>query len=346
MAFINTPDGTAAAGICDAPASEGGELHHLCSGAPCAACACGLSRCTNIPVGIGDCALPVPPHQTADIAVAGYIACAVGIADDGIDIARDGEIVIGNNEWLMVVACSAGPCFEGSGIRHGMRATPGAIESVKIDPQTYEPDISVIGNSHPTGICGSGMIDAISEMFLTGIIDQKGKFVLGKTGRIREGDEGLEFVFYKDEKYFKDVVLTEADIENILRAKAAVYAGVMTLLNEVGFTMDEVAKIYIAGGFGNCINIERAITLGMLPDISKDRFVFMGNTSITGAYLCLLSEELRKEAEEVASKMTYVELSVSRNFMDEYMSALFLPHTDMRQFPTVAGLIKDGKTYL
>lgn len=257
-----------------------------------------------------------------------------------MDIGTNGEIAVGNDEWLMTTACSAGPCFEGSGIRYGMRATSGAIESVKIDPQTYEPYISMIGNGHPIGICGSGMIDAISEMFLTGAIDQRGKFIAGKAGRIREGDEGQEFVLYRDEKHFKDIVLTEIDIENILRAKAAVYAGVTTLLNEVGFTMDTIAKIYIAGGFGNYINIEKAIILGMLPDIPKDKFVFMGNASITGAYLCLLSEELRKEAEEVASKMTYVELSVSRNFMDEYMSALFLPHTDMGQFPTVGRLMK------
>lgn len=257
-----------------------------------------------------------------------------------MDIGTNGEIVIGNNEWLMTAACSAGPCFEGSGIRCGMRATAGAIESVKIDPQTYEPVISVIGGGHPMGICGSGMIDAISEMFLAGIIDRKGKFVKDRTDRIRQGEDGAEFVFYKDEKHRNDIVLTGVDVENIIRAKAAVYAGVTTLLGEVGFTMDAVEKVYIAGGFGNCLDVERAIILGMLPDIPKERFVFMGNTSITGAYLCLLSEELRREAEDIASKMTYIELSVSRNFMDEYMSALFLPHTDMGQFPTVAAMIK------
>ncbi|MEW6739845.1 MAG: ASKHA domain-containing protein [Nitrospirota bacterium] len=257
-----------------------------------------------------------------------------------MDIGTNGEIAIGNNEWLMTAACSMGPCFEGSGIRCGMRATSGAVESVKIEPNTYEPQISVIGGGHPMGICGSGMIDAISEMFLTGVIDQKGKFVKGKTDRIREGEEGLEFVLYRDEAHHKDIVLTEVDVENIIRAKAALYAGIKTILSEVGFTMDVIEKVYIAGGFGNYINVERAVILGMLPDIPKERFVFMGNTSITGAYLCLLSEELRKEAEDIASKMTYIELSVYRSFMDEYMSALFLPHTDMSQFPTVADMIK------
>jgi len=257
-----------------------------------------------------------------------------------MDIGTNGEIAIGNNEWLMTAACSMGPCFEGSGVRCGMRATSGAVESVKIDPETYEPAINVIGGGHPMGICGSGMIDSISEMFLTGVIDQKGKFVKGKTDRIRQGEEGLEFVLYRDEAHNKDIVLTEVDVENIIRAKAALYAGITTLLTEVGFTMDAIEKVYIAGGFGNYINVERAIILGMLPDIPKERFVFMGNTSITGAYLCLLSEELRREAEDIASKMTYIELSVYRSFMDEYMSALFLPHTDMSQFPTVASRLK------
>lgn len=256
-----------------------------------------------------------------------------------MDIGTNGEIAIGNNEWIVTAACSAGPCFEGSGIRCGMRATTGAIEAVKIDPTTYEPFINVIGDVTPQGICGSGMIDAISEMFLTGIIDQKGKFVTGKTSRIRKGDEGLEYLFYRSDKQYKDIVLTEVDIENLLRAKAAVYAGVMTLLNEIGFTLDVIKKVYIAGGFGNYINVPKAIILGMLPDLPQERFVFMGNTSLTGAYLCLLSEDLRKEVEDIASMMTYIELSVSRRFMDEYMSALFLPHTDITQFPTVAAML-------
>ncbi len=255
-----------------------------------------------------------------------------------MDIGTNGEIAVGNNEWLMTAACSAGPCFEGSGIKHGMRATEGAIESVRIDPKTYEPELVVIGDAKPVGICGSGMIDAISEMFLTGVIDQKGKLVRQrKTDRIREGEDGFEFVFSREGK---DVALTEADIENIIRAKAAIYAGVALLLKEVGFGLDAVERVYIAGGFGNYLNVERAIILGMLPDLPRDKFSFLGNASVTGAYLCLLSESLRREAEEVASKMTYMELSASRGFMDEYLSALFLPHTDIGLFPTVAALMK------
>jgi len=256
-----------------------------------------------------------------------------------MDIGTNGEIAVGNNEWLMTAACSAGPCFEGSGIRHGMRATEGAIESVKIDPKTFEPTIEVIGNAAPAGICGSGMIDAISELFFSGIIDQRGKFMRDlKTDRIKIGDEGPEYILHHGE--LKDIVLTEVDIENVMRAKAAIYAGISIMLKEVGLSLDAVERIYIAGGFGNYLDIDKAIMIGMLPDLPKEKFSFIGNTSIAGAYLCLLSDKMRAEAEDIALKMTYIELSVSRGFMDEYMSALFLPHTNMELFPTVRDLYK------
>jgi uncharacterized 2Fe-2S/4Fe-4S cluster protein (DUF4445 family) len=257
-----------------------------------------------------------------------------------MDIGTNGEIVIGNNEWLVTAACSAGPCFEGSGIKHGMRATEGAIESLAIDPKTLEPTWTVIGNGAPTGICGSGMIDAVSEMLLTGIIDQKGKFVEGmKTNRIRDGIEGPEFLIHSIDG--SDIVLTQVDIENLLRAKAAMYAGVSLLLKELSLNLDVIEKVYIAGGFGNYIDVDKAIIMGMLPDMPKDKFSFIGNASITGAYLALLSKDLRREAGMIASKMTNIELSVSQGFMDEYLSALFLPHTDISQFPTVKKLLKN-----
>ncbi|MBN2653992.1 MAG: DUF4445 domain-containing protein [Nitrospirae bacterium] len=275
--------------------------------------------------------------------VSGVLACKMHKSDEialFMDIGTNGEIAIGNSEWMMTAACSAGPCFEGSGIKCGMRATEGAIESVKIDPLTLEPELGVVAGTHPIGICGSGMIDAISEMYLAGLIDQKGRFSSGSSSRIRKGENGPEYVFFHNESMHRYIALTEPDIENLLRAKAAIYAGVTTLLNEAGLTFDDVSRVYIAGGFGNYLNVDRAITLGMLPDLPRDKFVFMGNTSITGAYLSLLSEDLRAEAEDIASKMTYVELSVSRGFMDEYMSALFLPHTNIDLFPTVQSLMK------
>lgn len=286
------------------------------------------------------CTLPCVGSYVGGDIVAGVVASRMHTRTEislFMDIGTNGEIVIGNNEWLITAACSMGPCFEGSGIRHGMRATEGAIESVKIDGGTFEPTLGVVGGVMPAGICGSGMIDAISELFLSGVIDQKGKFVKDlKTDRIRVEDEGPEFVFHRGER--KDIVLTEVDIENVVRAKAALYAGISLLLGEVGLAIDAVERIYIAGGFGNYLDIHKAIMIGMLPDIPVDKFSFIGNASITGAYLCLLSERMRSEAEEVARKMTYMELSVSRGFMDEYMSALFLPHTNIDLFPTVKGI--------
>ncbi|MBI4825771.1 MAG: DUF4445 domain-containing protein [Nitrospirae bacterium] len=255
-----------------------------------------------------------------------------------MDIGTNGEIVLGNSELLVAAACSAGPCFEGSGMKHGMRATEGAIEDVKINRSTLEPEIEVIGESQPLGICGSGMIDAISEMFFTGIIDQRGKLQKDVSKRVRMGEDGLEFVIHYGKD--RDIVLTEPDIENILRAKAAIYAGISILLSEVGFTFDDIQKVYIAGGFGKFLDIEKAIILGMLPDMPREKFKFLGNTSVTGAYLCSLSRKLRKEGEKIAERMTYLELSVSRSFMDEYVSGLFIPHTNMDAFPSVKALMK------
>ncbi|RMG74585.1 MAG: DUF4445 domain-containing protein [Nitrospirae bacterium] len=182
------------------------------------------------------------------------------------------------------------------------------------------------------------MIDAITEMFLSGIIDQRGRFnPEARTDRIREGEDGPEYVVYRGQE--REIVLTQVDIENIVRAKAAIYAGVSMLLKEVGFPFEMIEQVYIAGGFGNYIDVEKAIVMGMLPDIPRERFKFMGNTSVAGAYLCLLSEDMRREAERVSSMMTYVELSVKGGYMDEFMSALFLPHTDMGQFPSVKEII-------
>jgi uncharacterized 2Fe-2S/4Fe-4S cluster protein (DUF4445 family) len=292
----------------------------------------------NTPVYAFPC---VASYVGGDI-VAGILAARIHKKEEisiFIDIGTNGEIVIGNSEWLMSAACSAGPCFEGSGIKHGMRATNGAIEDVKIDPETKEVAIEVIGaNAKPTGICGSGMIDAVAGMFLAGILDQKGKLQEGSSDRVRKGEDGLEFVIYSGEK--RDIVLTEPDIENLVRAKAAIYAGFTTLLNEVGFTFDDVQKVCIAGGFGKFLDIEKAITIGMLPEMPMEKFEYMGNTSVIGTYLCLLSRTMREEAEDISRKMTYLELSVSNSFMDEYMSGLFIPHTNMDAFPGVKALMK------
>lgn len=263
-----------------------------------------------------------------------------------IDIGTNGEIVFGNRDWLVTAACSAGPAFEGSGIKFGMRAMEGAIEEVEIDPRTFNVNYRVIGDSKPIGICGSGMIDTLAEMYLTGVIDQKGKIreEIGSK-RIRRGESGLEYVlaWRVESAVNKEIAITEVDLDNLIRAKAAIYAGFSTLVAHMGMTFGDIDRLYIAGGFGRYIDVERAITIGMLPDLPVDKFVFLGNTSIMGAYYGLLCDRLRHEAEDIAKKMTYIELSVSRNFMDEYMSALFLPHTDMNAFPTVQRELEERK---
>jgi uncharacterized 2Fe-2S/4Fe-4S cluster protein (DUF4445 family) len=255
-----------------------------------------------------------------------------------IDIGTNGEIVLGNKEWLVTAACSAGPAFEGSGIKFGMRAMEGAIEEVEIDRSTYEVNYRVIGEVKPIGICGSGMIDILAEMYLNNVIDQKGKIreEIGSR-RIRRGDSGLEYVIaWRIEGAInKEIVITEVDLDNLIRAKAAIYAGFGTLLRKMNMNFADLDKVFIAGGFGRYIDVERAITIGMLPDLPADTFHFLGNTSIMGAYYGLLCDRMLHEAEDIARKMTYIELSISRSFMDEYMSALFLPHTNINAFPTV-----------
>ncbi|MBF0456691.1 MAG: DUF4445 domain-containing protein [Nitrospirae bacterium] len=256
-----------------------------------------------------------------------------------MDIGTNAEVAIGNDEWIMTAACSAGPCFEGGGIRFGMRATQGAIESMAIDPITLTPSVSVIGGGVPAGICGSGMIDAIVEFYKHGIINQKGVFNPAKTPLIREGVDGLEFLIYKADNPQRDIVLTTVDMENLIRAKAAIFAGVSLLLREAGLTLDVLEKVYVAGGFGNSLNVEKAVMFGMIPDLPQEKYVFLGNTSIIGAYLALMSDELRKELETIASRMTYIELSVVGGYMDEYMSAMFIPHTDLSKFPSAVAVL-------
>jgi len=294
----------------------------------------------DTPVYIFPC---VASYVGGDI-VSGILAVGLHKSDSlsfFIDIGTNGEMVLGNREWLISASCSAGPCFEGSGIRHGMRAIEGAIEEVIIDRATFEPQLKVIGGVKPIGICGSGMIDVISELFLTGILNQKGVLQMDMSWRVREGDDGLEFLVYSDRE--RDIVITTSDIENIIRAKSAIYAGFKTLLKEVGFTFNDIDKIYIAGGFGKFLDVDKAITIGMLPDLPRERFEFVGNTSIKGAYLCSLSRKLRDEAEEIARKMTYIELSTSNSFMDEFVSGLFIPHTHIEDFPTISAAAREKR---
>lgn len=254
-----------------------------------------------------------------------------------IDIGTNGEMVLGGRDFLVGCACSAGPAFEGSGITCGMRATAGAIDGVTIDPDTLEARVHTVGGEKPLGICGSGLVDLLAKMWRAGIIDRAGNFQRLPSPRLRWGDEGPEYVlaWRRESGSGRDVVITEADVKNLLRSKAAVYAGIRSLLRSVDMELEAVEKVWIAGGFGNYLNIRAAVRIGLLPDLPPEKFVFLGNASVKGARLALLSGRAWQEAERVAQGITYLELSVGNTFMDEFVSALFLPHTDLRLFPSV-----------
>ncbi len=263
-----------------------------------------------------------------------------------IDIGTNGEIVVGNCDWMMTASCSAGPAFEGGGLKCGMRATSGAIERFHINPDTLEPMIVTINKTTSRGICGSGAISILAEFLETGVIDQNGKFnCTCKTKRIRKGSEGMEYVLvYKEETGSpEDIVITEADIDNIIRAKAAMFAGYQCLLEKAGLSFQNIERVIIAGAFGDFIDLEKAMTIGLLPELPKERFVFIGNGSLTGAKLICLSNELLDDGERIARKMTNIELSEDYSFMDKYMAGMFLPHTDGHLFPKVIETITDKK---
>ncbi len=253
-----------------------------------------------------------------------------------MDIGTNAEIVIGNQDWLACAACSAGPAFEGGGIQFGMRAAKGAIEDFSIDPVTLEPMLMTIGNVRPKGICGSGLIIMVATLFETGVINNLGKYDRDlDTPRIRQTDGIWEYVLaWKDETQIdRDIVLTEIDIENLIRAKGAIYSGCMTLLEEVGLSIGDIERINLAGGFGSYVDLEKAMVIGLLPEIDADKVTFIGNGSLMGAKMSSLTNRIRKDVVEVMKKMTNFELSETASYMDHYVAALFLPHTDINLFP-------------
>ncbi|MHB8125878.1 MAG: ASKHA domain-containing protein [Desulfitobacteriaceae bacterium] len=257
-----------------------------------------------------------------------------------IDIGTNGEIVLGNQDWLVSCASSAGPCFEGGGIAFGMRAMPGAIERINIDNTTLDVTYQVVGSIPPVGICGSGLVDCLAKLRNAGIIDRAGNFQLEhptNSERLRATPDDKEFVLAWAHQAGgdKDIVITENDLKNLIRAKGAIYAGIRSLLTMVAVEIDMISRIVIAGGFGNYLNVHDSVEIGLLPDIPPENYQFIGNSSIKGACLALLSQNAWREALELSRKITYVELSIGTTFMDEFVSALFLPHTDLSLFPSV-----------
>ena len=302
----------------------------------------GLNLC---PEGTVDCLPGVASYVGADI-TAGVLSSGVYLSEEVVlflDVGTNGEMVLGNRDWMVTCACSAGPAFEGAGVVDGMRATEGAIEEVWVNNETYEPTYRVIGGGKPRGICGSGLISLLAEMFLTGVLDKAGNVnVELKTRRVREGDHGGEYVIAwgAETEHGKDIVITHVDIDNLLRAKAAIYAGFTILADQVGVPLESVAKMLIGGSFGKYINVEKAVQIGLLPDMPWERFEFLGNTAIRGSYYALLSQQSRDRVADIAKRMTYIELSADNTFYEAFMSAMFLPHTDMSRFPTVEAVLR------
>ncbi len=298
------------------------------------------------PRAVVDCLPGIASYVGADIS-SGVLASGMDYSEDMVlflDVGTNGETVLGSSDWLVTCACSAGPAFEGAGVLHGMRATKGAIEEVWVNGDTYDPNYRVIGGVKPSGLCGSGLISLLAEMFLTGVVDKGGSINTKlDTPRVRDGDHGSEYViaWAGESSTGEDIVITNVDIDNLLRAKAAIYAGFSVLAASVGMPLDAAEKVLIGGSFGKYINVEKAVEIGLLPDMPWDRFQFLGNTSVRGAYLALIDHNLRRRITEIAARMTYIELSADNTFYDAFMSALFLPHTDMSLFPTVAASLSD-----
>ncbi len=300
----------------------------------------------------GDLKLPANPLAPVIIApnigsyvggdiTAGTLATMMWDSDEMtlfIDLGTNGEIVFGNRDFLMSCACSAGPAFEGGDISCGMRATDGAVEAVTIDKATMEPAMTIVGESgqKPVGICGSGIIDIISELFRTGIINARGQF--SREGeRVKRDQHGMGryvLAFENETETGREVSINEVDIDNFIRAKGAIFSGIDTLLQSVDMTPDCIEKVYVAGGIGSGINMKNAINIGMLPDVELEKYHYIGNSSLTGAYTMVLSDEATAKCHEVGANMTYLELSTYPGYMDSFVAACFLPHTDASLFPS------------
>ena len=256
-----------------------------------------------------------------------------------IDLGTNGELVFGNSDFMMSCACSAGPAFEGGDISCGMRATDGAIEACTIDKETMEPSFRIIGEEgqKPVGLCGSGIIDVIAELFRCGIISPKGKFIReGK--RIKHDAYGMGsyvLAFESEAAAAKDVEITEVDIDNFIRAKGAIFSAIRTMLNTLDFDISMIEQVFVAGGIGSGINMKNAVGIGMFPDIPLECYHYIGNSSLCGAYAMLLSTKAERKVYELAQNMTYLELSTEPGYMDEFVACCFLPHTDNSLFPSV-----------
>ena len=288
--------------------------------------------------GILETAPSIASYVGGDI-VAGVLAC--GMADKPeirclIDVGTNGEIVIGNNEWLVCCSASAGPAFEGGGAKSGMRATRGAIEKITI--QDGEVSYETIGKAKPRGICGSGLIETIYELVRNNIIEQHGKFNVSADNPrlvVENGEPAYIIAYSSETETGRIISISESEIANLIKSKGAVFAAIKSLADYVGLSFEQLETIYVAGGFGSSLNIAKAIAIGLIPDIDVKRIRFIGNSSLTGARLSLTSIDAFEKSLKIARRMTNIELSNYTPFMNEFIAALFLPHTDARLFPSV-----------
>ena len=272
---------------------------------------------------------------------AGTLASGIWDSDEMslfIDLGTNGEIVFGNRDFLMACACSAGPAFEGGDISCGMRATDGAVEAATIDAATLEPTLSVIGDpgQRIVGICGSGIIDLISELYRVGIINARGEFTR-EGRRIARDEHGMgRFIlaFPEESETGREVSINEVDIDNFIRAKGAIFSAIDVLLQSVGMSVDCIDRVFVAGGIGSGINMRNAVNIGMLPDVALDKFRYIGNSSLAGAYAMTVSDDANAKCAEVAANMTYLELSTCPGYMDSFVAACFIPHTNRDLFPS------------
>jgi len=278
--------------------------------------------------------------------IADILACGMSERDEIsllIDIGTNFEVVLGNKEWMFSCAGAAGPALEGGEVLFGMRANPGAIEKLTIDPVTLTPKYSTINGIKPRGICGSGLIDLLAELLCTCVIDRTGRINTDiDNPRIRKTGHFPEYViaWAKETEIDKDIVITENDIKNLIMSKASIHAACVTLMKEAGVSRHEIATIYFAGAFGNYIDKKNATIIGLIPEIPFDQIKNMGNGAVAGANIALINRRTRKTLDEIAFKIAYIELNAENSFMDEYTSSTFLPHTDLTLFPMVQKLVE------
>ena len=293
------------------------------------------------PRGLLYCLPCVASFVGADI-VGGIYASGLADSDETrmlIDIGTNGEIVIGNRDFLVCASASAGPAFEGAECRCGMRATSGAIDHIRLADANHILTYSTVGSAAPLGLSGTGYVDLIAEMLRAGVINKTGKINPDVArGCVREGEYGefeYEIIPAEQAGNGKSVCITQGDINNILRAKGAIFAATDVLLQALSLSFDDVAEIMVAGAFGNFLNLKNAVCIGLLPDLPAERMRFVGNTSLAGAKLAALSQHAYEEISRIADRTTYFELSTDPSFMDQFVSACFLPHTNVERFPSV-----------